>query len=92
MTWSSTVHFTDNLIFMTHTTLVQIMMLQSGLLMGGRVDVHDRFRDMRLDVDNMSYEARFTTNFYDKTLLFDLSVCPSVLLIVLFGMNGAGAP
>lgn len=36
--------------------LAEIMMLQNGLLMGGRVDMHDRFRDMRLDVDNMSYE------------------------------------
>ncbi|XP_062117024.1 uncharacterized protein LOC133830924 isoform X2 [Humulus lupulus] len=36
--------------------LAEIMMLHSGLLMGNRVDIHDRFRDMRLDVDNMSYE------------------------------------
>ncbi|PON38942.1 43kDa postsynaptic protein [Parasponia andersonii] len=36
--------------------LAEIMMLHSGLLMGGRVDIHDRFRDLRLDVDNMSYE------------------------------------
>ncbi|XP_015882798.2 uncharacterized protein LOC107418609 isoform X2 [Ziziphus jujuba] len=36
--------------------LAEIMMLQSSLLMGGRQDLHDRFRDWRLDVDNMSYE------------------------------------
>lgn len=37
--------------------LVQIMMLQNSLLMGGRFDMHDRYRDWRLDVDNMSYEV-----------------------------------
>ncbi|KAM6593574.1 uncharacterized protein LOC133029084 [Cannabis sativa] len=36
--------------------LAEIMMLHSGLLMGNRVDIHDRFREMRLDVDHMSYE------------------------------------
>lgn len=34
--------------------LLQIMLFQSSLLMGGRLD---RFRDWRLDVDNMSYEV-----------------------------------
>ncbi|XP_021810887.1 uncharacterized protein LOC110754158 [Prunus avium] len=33
--------------------LAEIMLFQSSLLMGGRLD---RFRDWRLDVDNMSYE------------------------------------
>lgn len=33
------------------------MMLQSSLMMGGRSDgLLDRYRDLRLDVDNMSYE------------------------------------
>ncbi|XP_023519760.1 uncharacterized protein LOC111783108 isoform X1 [Cucurbita pepo subsp. pepo] len=36
--------------------LAEIMMFQSGLLMGGRFDIHDQFRELRLDVDNMSYE------------------------------------
>ena len=26
--------------------------------MGGRFDIHDQFRELRLDVDNMSYEVR----------------------------------
>jgi hypothetical protein len=35
----------------------QIVMLQSSLMMGGRSDgLLDRYRDLRLDVDNMSYE------------------------------------
>ncbi|KAL3639347.1 hypothetical protein CASFOL_017254 [Castilleja foliolosa] len=34
----------------------EIVMLQSGLLMGGRSNGLDRYRDLRLDVDNMSYE------------------------------------
>ncbi|KAK9278501.1 hypothetical protein L1049_028067 [Liquidambar formosana] len=36
--------------------LAEILMLQSSLLMGGRLDGHDRFREWRLDVDNMTYE------------------------------------
>ncbi|KAD7117379.1 hypothetical protein R6Q59_006018 [Mikania micrantha] len=35
--------------------LAEIVMLQGNLLIGGRLD-HDRYRDWRLDVDNMSYE------------------------------------
>lgn len=38
--------------------LVQIVMLQSNLLMGGRLGVPDRYRDWRLDIDGMSYEVR----------------------------------
>ncbi|GAV81974.1 zf-RING_2 domain-containing protein [Cephalotus follicularis] len=34
----------------------EIMILQNSLLMGGRLDSHDRFREWRLDVDNMTYE------------------------------------
>ncbi|KAL1365915.1 hypothetical protein HN51_013864 [Arachis hypogaea] len=33
----------------------EIMMLQGGIIMGSRYS-HDQFRDLRLDVDNMSYE------------------------------------
>ncbi|XP_057952557.1 uncharacterized protein LOC131146788 [Malania oleifera] len=36
--------------------LAEIMLFQSSLLIGGRSDVHDRYREWRLDVDNMSYE------------------------------------
>ncbi|KAK6154004.1 hypothetical protein DH2020_013643 [Rehmannia glutinosa] len=36
--------------------LAEIVMLQSSLMMGGRSDGLDRYRDLRLDVDNMSYE------------------------------------
>ncbi|KAI3463752.1 hypothetical protein Pfo_020415 [Paulownia fortunei] len=39
-----------------HEGLAEIVMLQSNLLMGGRSDGLDRYRDLRLDVDNMSYE------------------------------------
>ncbi|XP_058091416.1 uncharacterized protein LOC131237586 isoform X1 [Magnolia sinica] len=35
--------------------LAEIMMLQTGFLLGGP-DGYDRYRDWRLDVDNMSYE------------------------------------
>ncbi|KAL5726566.1 RING-type E3 ubiquitin transferase [Ranunculus cassubicifolius] len=36
--------------------LAEIMMFQSSLMMGGRLDGYDRHRDLRLDVDRMSYE------------------------------------
>lgn len=36
--------------------LAEIVMFQSSLLMGGRPDGLDRYRDWRLDVDSMSYE------------------------------------
>ncbi|XP_028057041.1 uncharacterized protein LOC114261031 isoform X2 [Camellia sinensis] len=39
--------------------LAEIMMLQSSLMMGGRSDGFDRYRDWRLDVDNMSYEEDY---------------------------------
>ncbi|KAJ4972508.1 hypothetical protein NE237_005682 [Protea cynaroides] len=36
--------------------LAEIVMFQSNLLLGGRTDRYDQYRDWRLDVDNMSYE------------------------------------
>ncbi|KAL2321158.1 hypothetical protein Fmac_030127 [Flemingia macrophylla] len=36
--------------------LAEIMIIQGRIMMGGRLSSHDRFRDWRLDVDNMSYE------------------------------------
>ncbi|XP_027358345.1 uncharacterized protein LOC113867304 [Abrus precatorius] len=36
--------------------LAEIMILQGRIIMGGRLNSHDQFRDWRLDVDNMSYE------------------------------------
>lgn len=36
-------------------TYEQILMLEATILLGG-IGLHDRHRDMRLDVDNMSYE------------------------------------
>ncbi|KAL1554782.1 RING-type E3 ubiquitin transferase [Salvia divinorum] len=35
---------------------LQTVMLQNSLLIGGRPDGLDRYRDLRLDTDNMSYE------------------------------------
>ncbi|XP_054821109.1 NEP1-interacting protein-like 2 [Prosopis cineraria] len=40
---------------MTHSHR-EMMLLQGSLLMGGRLNSRDHFRDWRLDVDNMSYE------------------------------------
>ncbi|GER32396.1 RING/U-box superfamily protein [Striga asiatica] len=38
--------------------LDEIVMLQSNMLMGGRPNRLDRYSDLRLDVDNMSYEVK----------------------------------
>ncbi|KAI3976533.1 hypothetical protein MKX01_008391 [Papaver californicum] len=34
----------------------EILMFQNSLLLGGRSSGHDRYKDLRLDVDNMTYE------------------------------------
>ncbi|RZB92593.1 uncharacterized protein LOC114368802 isoform X2 [Glycine soja] len=34
----------------------EIMIIRGRIMMGGRFNSHDQFRDWRLDVDNMSYE------------------------------------
>ena len=35
-----------------------MLLNQSGIFDGGAAGMHDRYRDMRLDVDNMSYEVK----------------------------------
>lgn len=37
--------------------VTQMMMFQTRVFLGG-VDAHDQYKDLRLDVDNMSYEVR----------------------------------
>ncbi|KAF8033333.1 hypothetical protein BT93_D2058 [Corymbia citriodora subsp. variegata] len=36
--------------------LAEIVMLHTSLLMGGRLDVLDRYHGWRLDIDKMTYE------------------------------------
>lgn len=36
---------------------VQMMLLHNGLVMGGVLSSYDHFRDLRLNVDGMSYEV-----------------------------------
>jgi len=44
---------------------LKIMIIRGrGIIMGGRLNSHDRFRDWRLDVDNMSYEVRVPFSTY----------------------------
>lgn len=38
-------------------TLSQDVMILDHSVFSGMADIHDRHRDMRLDVDNMSYEV-----------------------------------
>ena len=41
----------------------------------GVADIHDRHRDMRLDVDNMSYEVNFTKNWLDISVIIIIIFC-----------------
>lgn len=50
-------------------------MLEATLLFGG-MGLHDQHSDMRLDVDNMSYEVR---SVLDLVLLRSWSLCCSVV-------------
>lgn len=36
---------------------LKMMMLQNGFVMGGIFSSYDHFRDLRLNVDNMTYEV-----------------------------------
>lgn len=52
-------------------------MLLDHSVFAGMADIHDRHRDMRLDVDNMSYEVRFENAsffffFHSKSSQFSL--------------------
>ncbi|KAG6486411.1 uncharacterized protein LOC122008854 [Zingiber officinale] len=42
--------------YRTPDGLEEIMMFHTRVLLGGGMEMHDRFRDWRLDVDDMSYE------------------------------------
>lgn len=44
----------------------QDYMLFDPFIYHGMADMHDRHRDMRLDVDNMSYEVKMGNNFPDS--------------------------
>lgn len=53
--------FVANVLFrgaISELFVLQIMMLHGGVLMGGRLDMSDRYRGWRLDIDSMSYEVR----------------------------------
>lgn len=50
-------HFFNNLLRPSASLYQDIMILDPSMLFGV-ADLHDRHRDMRLDVDNMSYEVK----------------------------------
>jgi len=59
------VHFTellDNSLFFSF--LQQLLVLETNLFLGAFAS-HDRHRDMRMDIDNMSYEV-FSSSFKPK--------------------------
>ena len=56
-----------------------VMILDQSVFFGV-ADIHDRHRDMRLDVDNMSYEVNFTKNWSTHFILF---FCLLLILIVI---------
>lgn len=58
-------------------------MLFDPFVYHGMADMHDRHRDMRLDVDNMSYEVRKDKWFFQLEILL-----VSVPLIQMIGISG----
>jgi len=58
--------------------ILKIMALQGRILMGGRFNSRDLYRDWRLDVDNMSYEVTSFSNnhfYYFSILIITSSSC-----------------
>lgn len=51
---------------LTYASLCQDVMILDQSVLFGVADIHDRHRDMRLDVDNMSYEVTDTTPHTEK--------------------------
>jgi len=54
----------------THVTshdLQHLLLLETNLFLGG-LALHDRHRDMRLDIDNMSYEVCNSTSYYRRVI------------------------
>lgn len=56
---------------LTSASLCQDVMILDQSMLFGVADIHDRHRDMRLDVDNMSYEV-IGAKEQMKVLLFNL--------------------
>ena len=53
----SSQHFVNGIKFEQIKILWQDLMLLDQSVFFGIADIHDRHRDMRLDIDNMSYEV-----------------------------------
>lgn len=54
-----------------------MMMIQNGFVMGGMLSSHDHFRDLRLNVDGMSYEVMFLSYYkeYLNSVFFCCKFC-----------------
>jgi hypothetical protein len=49
-------------------------MILDHSMFSGLADMHDRHRDMRLDVDNMSYEVKTSFAHFNACLAYILSL------------------
>ena len=58
---------------MTSHDLQQLLLLETNLFLGG-LALHDQHRDMRLDIDNMSYEVCNSTS-YCRCLIVRRDLC-----------------
>jgi hypothetical protein len=57
----------------------------------GVADAHDRHRDMRLDVDNMSYEVNIHKTDLDIMFIcLNQSFCSYIMFIGIIGVVGSG--
>lgn len=84
---------TCGVVFEFFSVLVcQDVMILDQSVFFGVADIHDRHRDMRLDVDNMSYEVKLTgfldlqfPCFYNKDFCYNTSIG----IIGVIGSGGA---
>lgn len=75
-------------LFFKFAVCLQIVMLQSSLLMGGRSDGLDRYRDLRLDVDSMSYEvSQFFSFSHNHLCLKELYLDIIAILLIRCAAN-----
>jgi hypothetical protein len=68
-------------------------MILDHSMFAGIADMHDRHRDMRLDVDNMSYEVNLVSTFGSMCLwkfINTMKIPDCAILLNLIGAIGSG--
>lgn len=69
--------------------LQQLLVLETNLLLNG-LNFYDQHRDMRLDIDDMSYEVCFFVMIilqFSRNFVLACSFCTSILFDTVFGFS-----